>query len=199
MEIRELSIKGAFEITPKQHDDSRGTFLELFKRDAFIDAVGHPLKLAQANCSVSAKGVLRGLHFANVPPSQAKYVTCFSGAVLDVVVDFRVGSPTFKQWDSVVLDTVERRAIYIAEGLGHAFLALEDNSTVMYMCSEGYAPGREHAVHPLDPELNIEWPDIELVMSEKDKVAPSFKQQFEAGLMPTIEECEAFYATLKQR
>ena len=114
--------------------------------------------LAQANCSVSAAGVLRGIHFSDVPPGQAKYVTCVRGAALDVVVDIRVGSPTFGQWDSVLLDDVDRRQIYLAEGLGHAFMSLADDTTVVYLCSTGYAPGREHGVHPLDPAIGIEWP-----------------------------------------
>src|SRR5690606_18710753 len=100
--------------------------------------------LRQANCSVSSARVLRGLHFARVPPSQAKYVTCVRGSVFDVVVDIRVGSPTFGRWDAVRLDDRDRRTIYISEGLGHAFLALEDDSTVMYLCSAQYDPQREH-------------------------------------------------------
>ena len=84
---------------------------------------------------MSAPGVLRGIHFSDVPPGQAKYVTCVAGAVLDVVVDIRVGSPTFGQWDSVLLDDVDRREIYLAEGLGHAFMSLADGSTVVYLCS----------------------------------------------------------------
>ena len=96
--------------------------------------------MAQANCSVSAAGVLRGLHFSELPPSQAKYVTCVSGAVFDVVVDIRVGSPTYGQWDSVRLDDRDRRSVYLSEGLAHGFMALEDDSTVMYLCSTPYAP-----------------------------------------------------------
>src|SRR4051794_12136610 len=99
-----MKVPGAWEITPKQFGDPRGVFLEWFKEGPFVEAVGHPLDLRQANASVSAAGVVRGIHFADVPPSQAKYVTCPVGAVLDVVVDIRVGSPTFGQWDAVLLD-----------------------------------------------------------------------------------------------
>jgi len=144
VKIEKLSIEGAFAVTPTQHGDPRGLFLEWFKETPFVDTVGHPLRLAQANLSVSARGTLRGIHFADVPPGQAKYVTCVSGAVLDVVVDIRVGSPTFGRWESVLLDTVDRRAVYLSEGLGHGFCALEDGSSVVYLCSEGYAPEREH-------------------------------------------------------
>jgi dTDP-4-dehydrorhamnose 3,5-epimerase len=202
--LRELAVPGAIEITPRQFTDPRGTFLEWFSTGPFTEAVGHPLDLQQANCSVSAAGVLRGIHFADVPPSQAKYVTCASGAVLDVVVDLRVGSPTFGRWDSVLLDDVDRRAIYISEGLGHAFCSLADGSTVLYLCSAGYAPEREHGVHPLDPELGIAWPTTDRdgrpltpLLSEKDAAARSLAEARDQGLLPTMEQVEKHLATLR--
>ncbi|MGI9206556.1 MAG: dTDP-4-dehydrorhamnose 3,5-epimerase family protein, partial [Rhodococcus sp. (in: high G+C Gram-positive bacteria)] len=162
-----------------------------FKQSTFREATGRSLELAQANCSVSAAGVLRGIHYADVPPGQAKYVTCVSGSVLDVVVDLRVGSPTFGQWDSVLLDTTDRRAIFLSEGLGHGFLALEDNSTVVYLCSTPYTPEREHEVHPLDPEIGIDWPAVgrdgaplEYELSAKDRAAPTLADARSAGLLP---------------
>ena len=133
-------------------------FFEWFTDDEFTAMTGHPLDLRQANVSVSSAGVLRGLHFAQLPPSQAKYVTCLRGAVFDVVVDIRVGSPTFGQWDSVLLDDRDHRTIYLSEGLAHGFLALEDDSTVTYLCSAGYAPGREHTICATDPAIGIDWP-----------------------------------------
>ncbi|MFW2236797.1 dTDP-4-dehydrorhamnose 3,5-epimerase family protein [Rhodococcus opacus] len=191
VEFRQLEVAGSWEITPKQFGDDRGVFLEWFKDPAFVEAVGHSLNLAQANCSVSAAGVLRGIHFADVPPGQAKYVTCIRGAVLDVVVDIRVGSPTFGSWDSVLLDDIDRRAIYLSEGLGHAFLSLEDDSAVVYLCSAGYAPGREHGINPLDLEVGIDWPatsrsgePLDLVLSEKDNAAPSLTEAEASGLLP---------------
>ncbi|MFX1760660.1 dTDP-4-dehydrorhamnose 3,5-epimerase [Rhodococcus sp. As11] len=195
MHYRELKVAGAWEITPKQFGDDRGVFLEWFKQDSFTDASGRPLELAQGNCSVSAAGVLRGIHYADVPPGQAKYVTCVSGSVLDVVVDLRVGSPTFGQWDSVLLDTKDRRAIFLSEGLGHGFLALEDNSTVVYLCSTGYNPDREHEVHPLDPEIGIEWPttgpdgrSLTYELSAKDRAAPTLADAREAGRLPHAQD-----------
>lgn len=205
MEFRQLQVPGAWEITPRQFGDPRGVFLEWFKDPAFVDAVGHPLNLQQANCSVSAAGVLRGIHYADVPPGQAKYVTCVRGAVLDVVVDIRVGSPTFGRWDSVLLDDTDRRAIYLGEGLGHAFLSLEDHSTVVYLCSTGYAPDREHGIHPLDAEVAIDWPSrgrdggpLELLLSDKDVAAPTLAQAREAGALPTYEATQAWVAGLRQ-
>jgi dTDP-4-dehydrorhamnose 3,5-epimerase len=204
VEYRELSVPGAWEITPKQFGDPRGVFLEWFKAEKFAEALGHPLDLQQANCSVSAAGVLRGIHFADTPPGQAKYVTCAKGAVLDVVVDIRVGSPTFGQWDSVLLDDTDRRAIYLGEGLGHAFMSLEDDSTVLYLCSTGYSPGREHGIHPLDAEVGIAWPTtgrngepLEPLLSEKDLAAPSLADAVAQGLLPTVEQVEAHLASLR--
>jgi dTDP-4-dehydrorhamnose 3,5-epimerase len=198
MHIRELAVAGAFEVTPRLFSDPRGTFLEYYQAAALEEAVGHRLALAQANCSVSARGVVRGVHFADVPPSQAKYVTCLAGAVLDIAVDIRVGSPTFGAWDSVLLDDRDRRAIYVAEGLGHAFMALTGDATVAYLCSAPYAPGREHGVHPLDPELGLGWPsDVPPLLSDKDAAAPTLAQAREAGLLPDYDECLAFYAALR--
>jgi len=191
MEYRELSVPGAWEITPRQFGDPRGVFLEWFKDAPFAEHAGHALNLAQANLSVSAAGVVRGIHFADVPPGQAKYVTCARGAVLDVVVDIRVGSPTFGQWDSVLLDDVDRRAIYLAEGLGHAFMSLEDDSTVLYLCSTGYNPAAEHGIHPLDPDVGIAWPistrhgsPVTPILSEKDAAAPTLAEARESGILP---------------
>ncbi|PFG37391.1 dTDP-4-dehydrorhamnose 3,5-epimerase [Flavimobilis soli] len=206
MEYRELSVPGAWEITPKQFGDPRGVFLEWFKNGPFVEAVGHPLDLQQANMSVSAAGVLRGIHFADVPPGQAKYVTCPKGAVLDVVVDIRVGSPTFGRWDSVLLDDTDRRAIYLSEGLGHAFLSLEDDSTVVYLCSAGYNPTGEHGIHPLDPEVGIDWPTVgrdgtplTYQLSDKDTAAPGLSEARDSGLLPNAAAVAEWLSDQKRR
>ena len=199
MDLRELSVKDAWEITPRQHADARGVFLEWYRFEPLTDAIGHPLTLAQANCSVSRRGVLRGVHFADVPPGQAKYVTCVAGAVLDIAVDIRVGSPTFGQWDSVMLDDQSRRAIYLSEGLGHAFVALTDGAAVNYLCSEPYSPGREHELDPLDAALSIRWPeDVSLSLSPKDAAAPSLEAAEADGLLPSYKDCLAYYDKLRQ-
>jgi dTDP-4-dehydrorhamnose 3,5-epimerase len=202
LKVRELNIPGTWEITPSIHGDSRGLFFEWLKDSDFTEFAGHRLDLRQANCSVSSAGVLRGLHFAQVPPSQAKYVTCVSGSVFDVVVDIRVGSPTFGQWDSVVLDDTDRRTIYISEGLGHGFLSLQDNSTVMYLCSAEYNPQREHTIRATDPTLAIDWPLVNGAppsLSDRDLAAPSFDEVRAAGLLPTWEETQRFIADLRSR
>lgn len=198
MKIRPLSIEGAFEITPVQHGDDRGRFLEWYRFDQLAEAVGHPLDLAQANLSTSAAGVVRGVHFADVPPGQAKYVTCVSGAVLDVIVDLRVGSPAFGSWEAVRLDDSDRRAVYLAEGLGHAFCSLTEGATVAYLCSATYRPGHEHGVHPLDPELGIAWPVAEPVLSAKDAAAPTLAEAGSKGLLPGYEACNNYVESLRR-
>jgi dTDP-4-dehydrorhamnose 3,5-epimerase len=202
MKIRELDIPGAWEITPEIHGDSRGLFFEWLTDRGFTGFAGHSLDVRQANCSVSAAGVLRGLHFAQLPPSQAKYVTCVSGSVFDVVVDIRLGSPTFGRWDSVVLDDSERRTIYISEGLAHGFLALQDNSTVMYLCSAEYHPQREHTICATDPALAIDWPLVDGAapsLSDRDAAAPNLDEVRESGLLPSWEETQKFIAGLPRK
>lgn len=206
MEVRELSVPGAYELVPVVHRDDRGSFHEWFRAADFAAMTGHDLSLRQANCSVSAAGSLRGIHFAELPPSQAKFVTCLSGAVLDVVVDVRVGSPTFGRWDAVSLDDETQRCAYLSEGLGHAFLALSDQAVVTYLCSAPYAPGREHGVDPLDPAVGIEWPSVGrdgtplvLRLSAKDRAAPSLAEAAEAGLLPAYDEAVAFVRGLAGR
>jgi dTDP-4-dehydrorhamnose 3,5-epimerase len=201
VEIQPLSVANAFVVTPQRHQDNRGIFLEWYRADVLQQAVGHPLNLVQANSSVSRKGVVRGIHFAQLYPGQAKYVTCPFGAVLDFVVDLRVGSPTFGEWDSVLLDDVDRRAVYIAEGLGHGFVALSDNAVVNYLVSDVFRPDREHGITPLDPSIGLEFPnDIgELSMSEKDTAAPTLDELQASGLLPTWDATQAFYETLRPR
>lgn len=193
MTMRPLAIAGAWVCTPQTFDDSRGTFYEAFQARTLLEATGRTLDVAQVNTSISHAGVVRGIHFADVPPSQAKYVTCHRGAIWDVVVDIRVGSPTFGQWDAVILDDVDRRAVFVSEGLGHGFVALAEASTVSYLCSTPYTPGREHGVHPYDPELAIAWPTtatdgtrLRLTLSDKDAAAPSLAQAQADGLLPTL-------------
>ncbi len=206
MQITPLSIEGAWRVEPRLFPDERGTFLEWFKADAFQQAVGHRLQLAQSHISTSTFGTLRGIHFAAVPPSQAKYVTCVSGAVVDVVVDIRVGSPTYGQHELVYLDDVSRHALYVSEGLGHGYLALTQGAVFMYLCSTPYAPAREFGINPLDPELGILWPatdtvgaDLQPVLSPKDSAAPTLEQARSQGLLPTYDDALAFRRSLAAR
>jgi len=186
VQVRELAVVGAVEVTPKQFGDDRGVFLEWYRFDRLAEVVGHPLDLRQGNTSVSRRGTLRGIHYADVPPGQAKYVTAVRGAVIDYIVDLRVGSPTFGEWDSVLLDETDRRAVYLPEGLGHAFVALTDDATVTYLVSNVYAPAVEHGVTPFDPQIGLALPDDvgELLLTDKDREAPTLQEALDAGALP---------------
>lgn len=199
MEVRPLAIPGAFVVTPRQHADARGVFLESFRGDVLAGHLGHRPDIVQANVSVSARGTVRGVHLADVPPGQAKYVTAVAGSLLDVVVDLRTGSPTFGRWEGVRLDTTDRRAVYLTEGLGHALCALEDGATALYLCTSTYDPAAEHGVHPLDPDLGIEWPVDEPLLSAKDAAAPSLAEAVASGRLPTWDACRVHAQALAQR
>lgn len=197
MQIRPLSVADAYEVTPRQFSDDRGVFLESFRGDLLAAHIGHAPRIVQTNVSVSSRGTVRGIHFADVPPSQAKYITALSGSLLDFIVDIRVGSPTFGRWESVLLDTHERRAVYVGEGLGHAFMALEDDTTAMYLCTAAYNPEREHGIDPLDPAIGLGFPSgIEPLLSPKDAAAPSLAEAQAAGLLPSYAACQAWYRGL---
>jgi dTDP-4-dehydrorhamnose 3,5-epimerase len=198
LHIERLPVAGSFVFTPRIFPDDRGDFAEWFRQDLLAAELGHPVSLAQANWSTSRRGVIRGIHYADVPPGQAKYVTCTRGAVLDVVVDLRVGSPTFGRHAAVRLDGSTRRAVYLGEGLGHGFCALTDDATVLYLCSTGYNPTGEHGIHPLDPDLALPWPtDIAHVLSPKDAEAPTLAAAGLAGALPAHEDCLSWSQSLR--
>lgn len=184
MKYRELAVKGAFEFTPTAFPDERGLFVSPFQEPAFKEAVGTSFTVAQTNHSRSQRGVIRGVHYT-AAPGQSKYVYCPKGRALDIVVDLRVGSPTFGVHDIVEVDQDSFRAVYFPVGLGHAFVALENDTVMSYMVSSSYDPARELAVHPLDPVLDIQWPtDCEPIISERDKAAPTFDEAREKGVLP---------------
>ena len=199
MQIRELKIPDSYEIVPRQFGDDRGVFLEWYKAEALEQATGRSISLAQSNTSVSKRGTVRGIHFADIPPSQAKYVTATHGAVIDFVIDIRVGSPTFGEWDSVILDDTDRKAIFLSEGLGHCFVALTENATVSYLVTDVYRPEREHGINPLDEQIALAFPAEagELLLSPKDTDAPSLAEAEAAGILPTWDAARAFYDGLK--
>jgi dTDP-4-dehydrorhamnose 3,5-epimerase len=185
VQSKALSIPGAWVFEPTRFEDDRGLFVSPYQEAAFVEATGAPLVVAQSNHSVSRRGVIRGVHFADVPPGQAKYVYCPRGALLDIVVDVRVGSPTFGAHEAVVLDAGSYRAVYLSEGLGHAFCALEDDTVASYLCSTPYAPAIERTVSPLDPALALPWPsDITPVLSDKDSGGPTLAEAAAQGLLP---------------
>jgi len=177
MRVRNTAIQGAWVFTPVQHADDRGVFLEAYTAEALRVATGRELSLAQLNVSVSHRGVIRGVHAARKPPGQAKYVQCLAGRILDVVVDIRPGSPTFGQHVAIELDDITREAVFIEEGLGHAFCVASESATVAYVTSTPYDPEAEFGINPLDPQLALPWPtDLDFVLSTKDAAAPGLAQ-----------------------
>ncbi|MEV4636628.1 dTDP-4-dehydrorhamnose 3,5-epimerase family protein [Actinoplanes sp. NPDC049548] len=197
MDIRELSLPGVFRVTPTKHADHRGHFYEAFKREKLAETIGRPLTIEQTNCSVSRRGTIRGIHSASVPPGQAKLISCLRGAIIDIVVDIRVGSPTFGKYEVNWLDGHSGSAVYMAEGLGHAFLALTDDTCVNYQCSTPYQPDIELHVNPLDPELALPWGLTEPpIISAKNANAPTLAEAADKGILPTWDDCLALYEKL---
>jgi epimerase EvaD len=191
MKARELAVAGAYVFTPNIYRDDRGFFVSPFLHSAISETVGHPLfPVRQMSLSQSQRGVVRGVHYTATPPGNAKLAHCPQGRVLDIVVDLRVGSPTFGQYDSVVLDREEALSVYLPVGVGHAFVALADNTVVSYMLSQEYVPENELSVQVLDPELGLPIPtDIEPLMSPRDTVAETVAQAREAGRLPDYQVC----------
>ena len=193
MAVRSLNVEHCLEFTPTVHADDRGAFLEWFRQDELEAHTGRRFGLMQANLSVSRRGVLRGIHFTDVPPGQAKYVTVVAGEVLDFAVDLRVGSPTFGTWDVVRLDDASRRGVFLPEGIGHAFVALSESATVCYLTTDLYTPERERSLAPLDPRIALDLPTEALVLSPKDAGAPGLDELEAAGLLPTWDSCVEAY------
>lgn len=187
MRTERLGIAGAVLLRPSLLADERGLFTEWLRQPDVVAATGAPFGLAQANLSVSVRHTVRGIHFSTAVPGQAKYVTCAAGEVRDVVVDVRVGSPTFGRWVDVTLDEADRACLLVAPGLGHAFQARSASATVVYLCSTPYDPAHEGAVDPFDPALGIGWTEGGPV-SAKDREAPSLADAAARGLLPRFRE-----------
>jgi dTDP-4-dehydrorhamnose 3,5-epimerase len=196
MKTTPLSIDGSWKIDFQRFDDNRGYFYESFKAEDFKTHIGRNFKIKQTNTSSSSKGSVRGIHFAMLPPSQAKLVQCQRGSIRDYVIDIRVGSPTFGKFEVVELGENSASAVFIEEGLAHAFVALENHTVVTYYVTEKYNPEREKGINPFDKTLNVKWPDLELILSEKDKQAISLDQSKAQGLLPNYDECKKFIKSI---
>ena len=196
MKAHPLKISGSWKIEFQKFEDNRGFFYESFKAEEFPRLIGRNFDIKQTNTSSSSKGSVRGIHYALVPPSQAKLVQCQRGSIKDYVIDIRIGSPTFGQFEAIDLDEKSANAIFIEEGLAHAFVALENNTIVTYYVSEKYNPEREKGINPFDKTLNILWPEIDLILSEKDKAAISLEQAKSQGILITYDECKKFIKSL---
>ena len=196
MKTTTLKISGSWLIEFQKFEDSRGYFYESFKEEDFQKQIGRPLSIKQTNTSSSSKGSVRGIHYALVPPSQAKLVQCQRGSIKDYVIDIRGGSPTFGEFEEIELRENSPNAVFIEEGLAHAFVALENNTIVTYYVSEKFNPEREKGINPFDKTLNVKWPDLELILSEKDKSAISLNEAKSQGILPLFDECKAFIKSL---
>ncbi len=200
-EFEATALAGVYVFEPKIHGDERGFFAEWYRSDAFGNAVGYPFVPEQANVSQSAAGVARGLHFADVPPGQAKLVFCPAGEVVDVLVDLRRGSETFGQHVAVQLNSKNLRAVYIPAGVAHGFVAQKDDSVLTYLTTLQYTPEIEREISWFDPQLLAAGLDVralapegtELVLSAKDQAAPTIAEFEDNGnSLPSYDE----YVTL---
>jgi dTDP-4-dehydrorhamnose 3,5-epimerase len=186
MKILELEIAGTFVAESKVFEDDRGFFREWFKSEDIKNATGREFGIEQANISLSSRGTLRGIHYSIAARGQAKWITCVAGSIKDVIVDIRPESKTFGQWIEVELSGNSGKAVFISEGLGHGFVALEDNTAVAYLVSTPFSPTDEFEINPLDEKIGIKWGmDLsELKISEKDKKAPTLSERLIEGKLP---------------
>lgn len=170
MKVERMELEGVLVIEPRLHSDSRGVFLESWRRARYAEA-GLPERFEQDNVSVSRRGVLRGLHY-QAPNPQGKLVTAVYGAIFDVAVDLRAGSPTFGRWMGVELTAESMRQLWIPAGFAHGFQALSDGAVVSYKCTAPYSPADEHSLRWNDPQVGIRWPLPDPILSDKDAAAP---------------------------
>lgn len=192
--ILDLPISGAWLYIPQVFGDERGSFHEWFRAEQFTEKIGWPFQVAQANLSRSARGVVRGIHLADVPPGQAKLVTCVAGSVCDVLVDLRVGSPTFGKHCAVDLTEDNNLCLFVPLGVGHGFAATSDKATLNYLVTEAYNPEKEWGIHPFDPELGIDWPvgEDQAILSAKDAAAPFLSDATVSARLPQFREVRAW-------
>lgn len=173
MEVIKTAIEGVLILEPRVFNDARGYFFESFSQREFEEKVG-PVQFVQDNESMSVRGVMRGLHFQRPPYTQAKLVRCVRGAVLDVAVDIRKGSPTYGQHVAVELTEENHRQFFVPRGFAHGFAVLSEEAVFQYKCDNFYAPQAEGGISILDTSLGIDWriPTEEAILSEKDTMHP---------------------------
>ncbi|CAB4334874.1 MAG: dTDP-4-dehydrorhamnose 3,5-epimerase [Actinobacteria bacterium] len=183
MKLTPLGIEGAWLAESPIWSDERGFFREWFKAEDVLAATGIDFAIQQANISQSQRGVIRGIHYSIAPQGQAKWITCVSGSIRDVIVDIRPSSPTFGKSVLVDLEALDGKAVLIGAGLGHGFASIAPSSTIAYLLSSPYSPSEEFEINPLDSELGIDWGvDLfEVSLSEKDKAAPSLAVRVKEG------------------
>lgn len=174
-EFKKTEIEGLIHITPDKFSDDRGYFMETYKLSDFV-VNGVDVIFKQDNQSYSTENVIRGIHFQKEPRSQGKLVRCINGTILDVAVDLRPDSPTFKKWLSFELSASNRRMLYIPEGFGHGFSVLSSTAEICYKCTNLYDSDLDAGIRFDDPELNIDWGVKDPVISDKDKKLPTLSE-----------------------
>jgi dTDP-4-dehydrorhamnose 3,5-epimerase len=186
MSLQELSIRGAYSSKHKVFQDERGLFREWFKAEE-MSSIEENFSVQQANYSKSKKLVIRGIHYSIAPQGQSKIVTCVSGSISDVLVDLRVGSPTYLKVEQIRLSDDSGDVVYIPTGVGHGFIVESDSASVAYLTSSMYAPDYEKAICPTDPALGITWslqPGELGIISQADRSAPTLTQAESSGNLP---------------
>jgi dTDP-4-dehydrorhamnose 3,5-epimerase len=186
MELIPLGIDGVWLAESPVWSDDRGFFREWFKSADVKNATGRDFGIEQANISHSSRGTLRGIHYSLASRGQAKWITCVSGSIKDVIVDIRPNSKSFGQWIEIELSSDFGKAVFISQGLGHGFVALEDNTAVAYLVSTPFSPSDEFEINALDEKIGINWGfDLnELKISDKDKNAPTLAERLAEGRLP---------------
>jgi dTDP-4-dehydrorhamnose 3,5-epimerase len=174
LERRPTELDGVVALEPTVHGDERGFMVETYRRDLWAD-FGIDVEFVQHNHSRSARGTLRGLHFQTAP-GQAKLVRCPRGKIFDVAVDLRRGSPTYGQWEGHVLDDETHRQLFVPVGFGHGFAVLSETADVTYLCSSTYDPATEAGIAWDDPDVGVEWPVDEPLLSPRDTSAPKLSE-----------------------
>ena len=175
-EFKKTEIEGLIIVEPKVFGDNRGFFAETYKKSEFVKN-GIDVEFVQDNHSKSSKGVLRGLHYQNVPYTQAKLVRCTNGKILDVAVDIRKNSKTFGKYVKVELSAENKKMFYIPEGFAHGFVVLSDEAELMYKTSKEYAPNADSGLYWADETINVDWGiDFIPILSEKDKNQPRLSE-----------------------
>lgn len=187
MKLTPLGIEGAWLAESPIWKDERGFFREWFKAEEIRSVTGIDFLIQQANISQSQRGVLRGIHYSLAPSGQAKWITCVTGSIQDVIVDIRPESKTFGKWIDVELKGVSGKAVFIGKGLGHGFLALENDTAVAYLVSTPFSAKDEFEINPLDFEIAINWKvnSASLAISEKDQVAPTLSARLSQNQLPS--------------
>jgi dTDP-4-dehydrorhamnose 3,5-epimerase len=184
LKLTEHSILGMYTVEFDKFADNRGSFMEIFRNSGNPLNDKHFFNPGQINLSTSQKGVIRGLHFSLAPEQQDKLVIVSNGSILDTILDVRIDSPTFGEHIQVELSSESNQGILIRSGLAHGFSVLSDSASVVYLMSSHYQPEMEHDIHPLDPELKIEWKVSKPILSKKDSIANSLKQAQGLGILP---------------